>query len=78
MLGSKWAWIRWLLLAGVSVGAIRIGIALALPILPTPFAWGGSIMLGLALVLLLVPLPHEAQMAWREPTTGPGALPPEC
>jgi hypothetical protein len=65
MLGSGRAWLRWLVAAVVVVGLVRLGFSLVLPLLPSAFAWGGSVMLGLALVFLLLPLPHEALLVHR-------------
>jgi hypothetical protein len=65
MLGRARDWIRWLAVALMAVGLIRLGLHLLLPVLPQPFAWGGSVMLGLALVFLLLPLPHEALLIPR-------------
>ena len=64
-LGKGRDWARWLLVAGATVGLVRLAFHLLLPALPQPFAWSGALMLGLALVFLLLPLPHEALLAPR-------------
>ena len=65
MLGRGRDWIRWLAVAVATIGLIRLGLFLLLPLLPQPFAWSGSVTLGLALVFLLRPLPHEALLVHR-------------
>jgi peptidoglycan/LPS O-acetylase OafA/YrhL len=66
MLGRGRDWLRWLAAALAAIAVVRVGLYLALPALPPPFAWSGSVMLGLALVFLVLPLPHEALLAYRE------------
>jgi hypothetical protein len=67
MLGRGRDWLRWIAAVLAAVAVVRLGLHLALPGLPPPFAWSGSVMLGLAAVFLLLPLPHEALLAYREP-----------
>jgi uncharacterized membrane protein YoaK (UPF0700 family) len=63
--GKRSDWLRWfLVLAGLVLG-LRIGVLLALPILPDAFAWGSAMMLGTALTFFLLPLPHEATLVSR-------------
>lgn len=71
MFGRARDWVSWLAVAVTAILLVRLGLWLALPGLPQPFAWSGSLMLGLALVFLLRPLPHEALLAHR-PVREPG------
>jgi len=68
MFGSGRAWLRWSAVAIATVGLVRLGLYVLLPVIPQPFAWGSSILLGMALVFLLLPLPHEALLVHRPPS----------
>ena len=74
MLGKRSDWLRWLLLLGGLVLGLRIATALALPLLPSAFAWSSALMLGAALTFFLVPLPHEDRLG---PRPDRQALPPQ-
>lgn len=67
MLGRGRDWLRWVGAALAAIALVRVGLYLALPGLPAPFAWSGAVMLGLAAVFLFMPLPHEALLAYKMP-----------
>ena len=55
-------WLRWLFVLGALVLGLRVLALVALPLLPSSFAWGSSVMLGAALTFFLLPLPHETTL----------------